>query len=71
MTDGAATVQCVAGKEVTITTKNDTSSATSIVMGDNMSAARYFDLSGSEVAVPQKGNIYVMLRGGKAVKIRK
>lgn len=71
VTEGAATVQCVAGKEVTITTKNDTSSATSIVMGDNTSAARYFDLSGAEVSVPKKGNIYVMLRGGKAVKIRK
>lgn len=68
---GAVTVQCVAGKEVTITTKNDTSSSMPLVMDDNTSVARYFDLSGAEVVVPQKGNIYVMLRGGKAVKIRK
>lgn len=69
--DGAANVPCEAGKEVVIVTKKDTSSTITLVANDDNITVRYFDLRGIEVSNPQKGQIYVMLKNGKAVKIRK
>ena len=54
-----------------IVTKKDVSSAITLVANDDNVTVRYFDLRGIEVSNPQKGQIYVMLKNGKAVKIRK
>lgn len=68
--EGTATVTCEPGKEVVITTAPDTSSAVSAIEMETVGKPRYFDLTGMEVKVPAKGNIYIMLKDGKAVKVR-
>lgn len=48
----------------------DASDVTGIedIEADSTAKARYFDLSGTEVANPEKGKVYIVLRGSKATK---
>ncbi len=68
--EGVATVTCEPGKEVIITTGSDTSSVVTAIDAETIDKTRYFDLTGMEVKVPAKGHIYIMLKDGKAVKVR-
>lgn len=70
--NGVYSVVCGADQKVVIVTKkNDQSVIVTTVAVENNVEARYFTLDGMEISEPQSGRMYIVLKDGKAVKVRK
>lgn len=70
--NGVYSVPCEADQKVVIVTKkNDQSVLVPTLAADENSKARYFNMGGMEISEPQAGCMYIVLKNGKAVKVRK